>query len=365
MYTCYSYYIIPPMTLSVCMIVKDEEQTLARCLDCVLPFADEIVVVDTGSSDKTVDIAKSFTENVYHFEWCDDFSAARNFSFSKAACDYIMWIDADDVITEENAVKIADLKSVEFDTAFIKYAASFDGGKPSFVYYRERIFRRLSRPKWEGEVHECVAPAGKIIYSDACIYHKKLKSNPAARNLRIYQGLISRGRKLTGRQQFYYGRELYFNALYLECIAVLNDFLSGEGWVENKIEACRTLYYAYMAIGQTAEAVNCILKSFTFAVPRAQDCCLLAGYFESKGVVEEAIYWYKHALNSEEDLKSGGFMNTDYLTFIPAIRLCVLYDGLGNYALASHYNDIAGECKPDNPAYLYNKNYFRTKLNEG
>lgn len=92
------------------MIVKDEHDVLARCLVGARRFADEIVVVDTGSSDDTAEIAKKFTDKVYSFGWCDDFSAARNFSFSKATCDLVMWLDADDVVEEEDANKIVALK---------------------------------------------------------------------------------------------------------------------------------------------------------------------------------------------------------------------------------------------------------------
>ena len=106
------------------MIVKDEEETLARCLNCVAPFADEIIIVDTGSTDDTVAIAKKYTDRVYFFKWCDDFAAARNYSFSKATCDLVMWLDADDVITEENAAEIVGLKNRDdYDVAFLKYAA--------------------------------------------------------------------------------------------------------------------------------------------------------------------------------------------------------------------------------------------------
>ena len=92
------------------MIVKDEREVLARCLECVRPFADEIIVADTGSQDGSQDIARSFTDNVYPFEWCDDFSAARNFSFEKATCELVMWLDADDVIAQEDVKKLCALK---------------------------------------------------------------------------------------------------------------------------------------------------------------------------------------------------------------------------------------------------------------
>ena len=347
------------------MIVKDEEATLARCLNCILPFADEIIIVDTGSEDDTVKIARSYTDKIFFFKWCDDFSAARNFSFSKASCDFIMWLDADDIISKENAEKILRLKQNDnFDVAMLKYAAAFDGETPSFLYYRERIFRRKLNLKWSGAVHEVIAPTGCIIYSDACIFHKKVKAGDPKRNLKIYQSRLSGGLIQDPREKFYYGRELYFNGLYLECVAVLTDFLKGGGWVENEVEACRTLYKAYCAINRKKEGIASLVYAFTLSYPRAEDCCALASYFEEKNDVPTAIYWYQRALSSEEKIENGGFVNVDFLKFIPAIRLCVLYDGLGEYKLAERYNEMAGEAKPNNESYLYNKKYFQTKLTE-
>jgi glycosyltransferase involved in cell wall biosynthesis len=93
-------------TLSVCMIVKDEEPVLARCLACARRFADEIIVVDTGSVDRTKEIAAGFTDRVYEYAWRDDFAAARNYSYSLANCDYIMWLDADDVVEAQPALPV-------------------------------------------------------------------------------------------------------------------------------------------------------------------------------------------------------------------------------------------------------------------
>lgn len=353
------------MTLSVCMIVKDEEDTLARCLDCVKPFADELIIVDTGSTDNTAEIARRYTDKVFDFVWCDDFSAARNFSFSKATCDLVMWLDADDVITADNAEMIAGLKNDEnFDTAFLMYAAAFDGDKPTFEYYRERIFRRELNFKWQGAVHEAITPAGRIIYSKACIYHKKIKEGNPLRNLSIYQRRISRGETLDPRDKFYYGRELYFNGMYTECAAVLRDFLSGGGWIENEVEACRTICKALRALGKEEEALSSLLRAFSLSYPRAEDCCILASIFESKKDFRSAIYWYERALASKEKAEDGGFINTDYLVFIPAINLCVLYDVMGDYATAQRYNELAGSVKPNDASYLHNKKYFQTKLTE-
>jgi len=348
------------MTLSVCMIVKDEEATIARCLACAATFADEIIVVDTGSTDGTVNAARAFTDKILSFAWCDDFSLARNYSFANATSDYIMWLDADDVITKENTQILAKLKEEEFDVAFVKYVAGFDGDKPSFVYYRERIFRRDMGFEWQGAVHEAIMPRGKIVYSEAAIFHKKVKQNPPARNLRIYQGLIAAGKRLTPRDRFYYGRELFFNGFYEECVAVLKRFLAGDGWVENKIEACSTLFIALEKLGDKAEALTCLLHAFALSYPRPRECCYLASTFEVNEPYS-AIYWYKRALDTGEDLRGGGFISLDYCGFIPAIRLCVLYDKMGDYAAANRFNELAGTFKPNDKSYLYNKKYFQNK----
>jgi glycosyltransferase involved in cell wall biosynthesis len=124
------------------MIVKNEEDNLGRCLSSVDGVFDEINIVDTGSTDKTVEIAKQFTDRVFHFDWVNDFSAARNFSFSKATMEYVMWLDADDVISDENRKKIIKLKSgldKKIDCVYMKYNADYDeNGNVELVTNRDR-----------------------------------------------------------------------------------------------------------------------------------------------------------------------------------------------------------------------------------
>ena len=98
------------ITISLCMIVKNEEDTLARCLDSVRGVVDEIVIVDTGSTDRTKEVAGTYTDKIFDFVWIDDFSAARNYSYSQATMDYILWLDADDVLLPEDRVKFLNLK---------------------------------------------------------------------------------------------------------------------------------------------------------------------------------------------------------------------------------------------------------------
>lgn len=350
------------MTLSVCLIVKDEQQVIARCLNCASKFADEIIVVDTGSSDNTVSEVKKFTDKVYFFKWCYDFSAARNFAFEKATCDLVMWLDADDVVTDENCAKINVLKNsfADYDMAVLQYAVAFDKDRPTFVYNRERIFRRSKNYRFSGAVHEAVVPKGKVLYSDAVIYHKKIRENEPMRNLRIYQNVIAGGAKLDARQKFYYGRELFFNKMYREAIAVLKDFLKGDGWSVNKAEACLNIYQAYRELGEDENAYAALLKSLTICPPTSQVCCILGEMFFERGEYLSAAYWYKCAMSADNNEKSGAFINRDFCDFIPLMQLCVIYDRLGNFEVACDYNERAGKIKPHNANYLSNVKYFES-----
>ncbi len=340
------------------MIVKNESDVIERSVGCAMSVADRVIVVDTGSTDGTAQMAKNLGADVFSFDWCDDFSAARNYSFSLADSDYVMWLDADDYISASDVDEIKRIvKEGGFDVAMLKYKSG------DLTYYRERILRRAMNFEWCGAVHEVITPRGEIKYFSAAIEHKKIKPTDPMRNLLIYQKQIAKGVRLDERQKFYYGRELFYNRMYLQATAVLNDFLKGNGWVQNKAEACRTLFYCYQAMGERENARLSLVKSFLYVPPRAQDCCLLADSFFSENDFATAQYWYKCALNSTERAEDGGFVDDKYSGYIPCISLCVLYDRQGDYKNAFFWNERAGEFSPDDPSYLKNKLYLSSKLN--
>lgn len=350
-------------TISVCMIVKDEEDTLARALECASSIADEIIVVDTGSTDSTVEIAKSFTPHVYFFEWVNDFSAARNFSFSKASMDYCMWLDADDIILPHDIEKLLELKhsmSPYSDIVMLKYNTAFDEhGNPTFSYYRERLIKRDAGFKWGGFIHEAITPSGNIVYNDTAITHKKEKSGDSNRNLEMFETRLEDGYTLTPREQFYFGRELYYHEQYERAIQVFTLFVyEGKGWVENNIDACSCLSLCYRALDQQDEALRILFLSFLYDEPRAEICCDIGALFMEREQYQTAIFWYQLASRKKRDDRSGGFINPDCYDFIPYIQMCVCYDRLGNRDMAYAYNELASNIKPDNESVLYNKNYF-------
>src|SRR5687768_4760658 len=92
-------------SVSVALIVKNEERVLGRCLKSLRGAVDEIVVVDTGSEDGTKRIAQRYTDKIYDFDWREDFAAARQFAFDRATSDWVAWVDADDVVLEADRIK--------------------------------------------------------------------------------------------------------------------------------------------------------------------------------------------------------------------------------------------------------------------
>lgn len=344
------------------MIVKNEESTLERCLSSISGAVDEIIIVDTGSNDKTKEIAVKFTDKIYDFNWCEDFSKARNYAFSKAKSDYCMWLDADDVF--DNPDSLAELKSeLDADVVMMKYNSAFDeNGNPALTYYRERIIKNNAGFAWEGAVHEVIAPRGKIIYSDLSVSHKSVKTEYSDRNLKIFQKLLRERKILSPREQFYYARELYYHSRYAEAAKTLEAFLeSGVGWIENNIEACRILAFCFYALGDRQSALSAMFRSFVYDAPRAEICCDIGQHFVDEGSYETAVFWYETALTRPLNPQSGGFVLIDCYGYIPCLQLCVCFDRLGNYKKAEEYNERAGAIKPQSQAYLSNKIYFKER----
>jgi glycosyltransferase involved in cell wall biosynthesis len=180
-------------SLSLTVIMRDEEIHIPQLFATAHHFADEIVVVDTGSTDRTKEEARSFTPHVFDFEWCDDFSAARNFGLERCTKDFVLWLDADDVVPEEDAKRIRPLISgdVWWDIVMLPYHYVQDEqGNTTVLTRRERLFRNHRGFKFEYPIHECMKypPGAKVANStDVNVYHRNLKRREPsnARNLRI------------------------------------------------------------------------------------------------------------------------------------------------------------------------------------
>ncbi|KAJ51366.1 glycosyltransferase involved in cell wall biosynthesis [Clostridium tetanomorphum] len=190
--------------ISLCMIVKNEEDNLDRCLKSIEGIVDQIIIVDTGSTDSTVNIAQKYTDEIYYYKWDNDFSAARNFSLEKAKGDWILLLDGDDEVPEEYKNKILELtsnKNIEgyfFKT--INFLNSSYNNKDVIVNSNFRLFQNKPFYRFSGRIHEQLASNIKKICPEAIlktedieIYHYGYlqenveKKNKRQRNLKILE----------------------------------------------------------------------------------------------------------------------------------------------------------------------------------
>ncbi len=179
------------MSISLCMIVKDEARFLRQCLESAKDLVDEIIIVDTGSKDKTVEIAEEFGAKVFNFKWSNDFSAARNFSISKATKEWILVLDADETISQQdilsikNVTKMKDLDGffftarnyANFQQSFNweKYNDRYEESKKYDTWYGSeivRLFRNKKGYRFNNKVNEMInVPKGKLARTGIPIHH--------------------------------------------------------------------------------------------------------------------------------------------------------------------------------------------------
>ncbi|MCR4647322.1 MAG: glycosyltransferase family 2 protein [Oscillospiraceae bacterium] len=348
-------------TVSLCMIVRDEEAVLGRCLESAADAVDEIIIVDTGSTDRTKEIAAAFTDRIYDMPWEDDFAKARNHAFSKAEMDYQMWLDADDVLEDAAALRRLT-EDLTADVVMLPYLVTFDAqGNPTMQYYRERLLKRSRHFQWVGAVHETIAPSGTVLYGAPAVLHYKEHVNDPDRNLRIFEKQLAAGKALTPRELYYYGRELYYHARHAEAAAVFRCFLTeGKGWREDNIGACLLLSACHAALDDRENALTALFRSFLYDRPRAEVCCEIGRLYMAEERYAEAVFWYEAAAAAPPERE--GFSRPDCHDYVPYMQLCVCHDRMGNLRTAWAYNEKAGRIKPKDANFLANQQYFRERL---
>ena len=351
-------------TISLCMIVKNEEELLARCLDSVKQVVDEIIIVDTGSTDQTKEIAKRYTDKIYDFEWINDFSAARNFSYEKATMDYQMWLDADDVLPEESLQALIKLKPKllknDVEIVTMKYVTHFDEHDiPTVISVRERLTRRDKSFSWLDPIHECIPIAGRLYTSDIVVHHRPIhKEERTERNINILREIEKSDTVLTPRQQYYFARELQGQEDYPKAIYYFEKFLdSGEGYAEDNIASCFHKALCYKALNDEDKIIPSLLKSFEYDTPRAEVCSEIGYFYKNKKQYELALKWFDHAIQLKKPEVSS-FLLCDFWGYIPNIEACVCAGELGDYEKATAYNEAAATYKPLAPAVQQNREFL-------
>ncbi len=149
----------PAGTVSLCMIVKNEENMLPDCLESVKDIIDQVVIVDTGSTDKTIEIAESFGAEIHHFDWCDDFSAARNESIKYATGDWVLWMDADERLDSNSLSEFKHyIRSKEKPLYYkVMIRSSMNDGKLTHDSDAHRLFSNHYGIQFQNRIHEQIS----------------------------------------------------------------------------------------------------------------------------------------------------------------------------------------------------------------
>lgn len=333
------------ITISLCMIVKNEERLLARCLASVADLMDEIIIVDTGSTDATKEIAAQYTDKIYDFTWVQDFSAARNFAFSKATKEYIYSADADEVLDEENRQAFLQLKETllpEIEIVQMYYANQLAYGT-IYNYDKElrpKLFKRLREFVWVEPIHEQVKLEPVVYDSDVAILHMP-ESNHKDRDLASFLRMTEKGQPLSKRLHNIYAKELFVSGEE-------EDFLKAAAFFEQSCldteRSMEEIKEAACVAARAARIAGDIRKFFKYALKVvacdgcAEICCELGSYYLEQQDFDEAIVWFYNAAYETESI-----LNIHSSGDIPLTGLAQCYRLAGHREQAEEYERLASE----------------------
>lgn len=303
------------ITISLCMIVKNEERVLARCLDTIADLMDEIIIVDTGSTDKTKEIASRYTDKIYDYEWINDFSDARNFSFSKAGMDYIYVPDADELLDEINRERFRILKACmlpEIEIVQMKYVTELfnDAVMNAKSEYRPKLFKRQRTFTWIDPIHETVRLDPVVFDSDVEIMHRPLATHEK-RDFSIFRQEIARRGTLSDKLRMMYARELFK-------LGTKDDLIAAETYFReayNMNPMSESGKQASCVLARLAEMQNDVASLMKYALkdmldkPCSEICYEVGVCYEGIRDYDEAIIWYYNAVYETEsvlDVHAGG-----------------------------------------------------------
>lgn len=284
------------MTISLAMIVKNEERCLARCLESIKGAFDEIVIVDTGSNDDTKNIARRYTDRIYDFVWQKDFAAARQFAFDQATGDWVVWLDADDIVMNANRVKrLAETAKPDVGGFYWRYIYDRDdSGNIRCEFWRERCVRNDGSFRWEGRIHEVLVPKQprNLVQSDevVVVHHPdpNRSDEKQRRNLEILESEYESRREASPpRLLFCLASEYSTAGEWPKALSIFKQYLSDSSWGDERYLAQTRVAGLHRALGDYEQAIEADLQALRIC-PHWPDA-----YFSLARTYYEIRDWHK------------------------------------------------------------------------
>lgn len=332
-------------TISLAMIVKNEAHNLPALFKSIEGCFDEVHITDTGSTDNTVQLAEQLGAHVHHFEWCNDFSAARSASFKPVTTDYVMWLDGDDILQNKEAfIKWRNdaMGLADYWIATYHYASDH-AGKPVCSFARERVFKTKLDFQWKYFVHEGVIPESQFgqvrvqyipTWSVKHVRTDKDMQQDRSRNLKLFE---TRKESLDPRMQYYYGKELFEANQPVEATQWLLKAVSNENLeMHDRILGLQYACYAYMACNQFEKAIQLGLQGIQLAPNRAEFHVLVGDCWIKLGRLIDAVPSYAAAKNcinqtpTDRGFAGAIFHHEDAYSIYPRNQLARIWAQLGD-----------------------------------
>jgi tetratricopeptide (TPR) repeat protein len=286
--------------VSASLIVRNEERVLARCLDRLRDAVDEIIVVDTGSEDATKRIARRYTDHVLDFSWCDDFSAARQFAFNQASGQWVMWLDADDVVLgAEHIRSLVTNAPPDISVFYWRYVTDRDQhGNSRCEFWRERCVRNDGTFSWVGRIHEILMPnrpCGSAQSTEVLVEHHPEAARATEklrRNLNLLElEYAASGSSPAPRLLFYLAREYAAAGNVQKALDAFQQYVSVATWDEERYLAQMAVADLHRGLQQYEQALDAGLQALRIH-PRWSDAYFgLARTYYFLGDWEKVVHW--------------------------------------------------------------------------
>lgn len=237
--------------ISAVLIVQNEEALLPRCLESIKGL-DEIIITDSGSTDKTLEIAKKYTDKIFEFPWCDNFARSRNAAKSHATGDWILSIDADEILHDVAKVREAVELAEQRDLLAVNCSLIAEDNGQKTIY--PRLFKNSPRVWWEGAIHNHLSILGESIGDVRITYgYSPAHHNDPDRAFRILLREVTT-RPDAVRETFYLGREYWYRGDYPETVKTMGAYVQKSKFLAEKAEAFLIMAQAYWKMGDADSA---------------------------------------------------------------------------------------------------------------
>ena len=299
--------------ITLSMIIKNEEEYLEGCLASIEKIVDEIVIVDTGSTDKSVSIAKKYGAKIYHLDWENDFAAARNYALEKSNGDWILYLDADERLSVNSLDKVKEITSQNKKLGVYCSVKSINEktGTPNIMKYI-RLFKNSSDIKFSGRIHEQIEPSLKqqkyeLINSSIEILHlgynisKESLKKKALRNLRLLNSEYEENK--SGYNAFQIGQTYMVLEEYEKAIRFFNEALQDPELEKHHRAHC----YRYLAANEEKEnntlaALNFVKEGLKLVDTQPLLNVIASNVYLKLNEIDKAIFYCKRAYEFNSSL---------------------------------------------------------------